>query len=200
MKSLKDLQQEIGQWAAENFGKNVSKMRKREQREGALGMIETPTRLVLDELAPLMGMMEELGEMFEEGTEADVKDAFADILVYLCDYCHRSQIVLLECIIETEEGEAWQNTAAAIVAALGDLFHIELKAHQGIRGFDDRNYYTARKRVAIGSLYWVMQKYAEANYPDTTLLAILNETWEKVVSKRNWKKDATTGGGHAHTS
>ena len=86
--TLKELQCEIGKWSRKNFGNQTSKVR---------------DNLVLNSLAPLLGIMEEAGE-FEEGDEegdasvgviGDAElDAIGDMGVYLLDYCCRESIVL----------------------------------------------------------------------------------------------------------
>lgn len=87
-KDLKEMQGLVGSWSKQNFGDQVSK---------ANGM-------TLGSLAPLLGVVEEVGELchatlkhhqgirgFDDPAkyEEAVIDAAADIMVYLCDYAER---------------------------------------------------------------------------------------------------------------
>jgi NTP pyrophosphatase (non-canonical NTP hydrolase) len=77
MKSLTQLQAEVGEWAKKNFGDQPS-------------------------YRQILGAMEELGELAhaqlkseqgirgsQEKHDADAKDAVADVVIYLVDYCYR---------------------------------------------------------------------------------------------------------------
>lgn len=91
--SLREIQQEIGEWSRRNFGDQVSKS----------------TGQTLGSLCPLLGIQEELGELCHvvlkrhqgiRGYDDDAKyqaerdDAMADIMVYLCDYASREGVDL----------------------------------------------------------------------------------------------------------
>lgn len=64
---------------------------------------------------PLLGLVEEVGELshsylkrhqrirIEEDHDARIKDAVADILVYLCDFCNAEKIDLQKTLRETWE-------------------------------------------------------------------------------------------------
>jgi NTP pyrophosphatase (non-canonical NTP hydrolase) len=97
MKTLQEIQAEIGQWAQEQFGDNRSKDKSSVSYDHILGS-----------LPPLLGMMEELGELARavarrhqgrgydnvvEHREAK-EDALADMLVFMCDYGYREGIDL----------------------------------------------------------------------------------------------------------
>lgn len=69
----------VGRWAQENFNRNVSKQ----------------TGAVLNEIAPIIGMAEEVGELGGALLTKDwsnVFDSCGDIGIYACDYAHRSMI------------------------------------------------------------------------------------------------------------
>lgn len=96
MKSLKTIQTEIGEWAKIQFGDNISK----DKSHPTCGM-------PLGSLAPLLGMGEEYGELLHpilyrlqgrgcEGEEGRVmiKDALADLMVFMCDFASRESIDL----------------------------------------------------------------------------------------------------------
>lgn len=83
--NLEQLQAEVGGWARKNFGE------------------QPPYR-------PLLGVAEEVGELahaqlkLEQGIRVDenhheaIKDAVGDIIIFLADFCGRSNISLQQCI------------------------------------------------------------------------------------------------------
>lgn len=74
---------------------------------------------------------------------------------------------------------------------LGELHHAVLKRHQAIRGFDDDTKYKDARDDALADLLVYMCDFASREGID--LLAVFNRTWEKVVSKRNWKTNPQEG-------
>jgi NTP pyrophosphatase (non-canonical NTP hydrolase) len=98
-KTLDQIQREIGEWATEQFGDNVSKDRSSISFNHPLGSIPS-----------LLGIVEEVGELcravarrhqgrgyedIREHREAK-EDALADMLVFTCDYANREAIQLNE--------------------------------------------------------------------------------------------------------
>ena len=102
--TLDQLQHQIGEWSAKNFGNNVSKI----------------TGQLLYSQCALTGLVEEVGELnaitikhhqgrsgFGPTAEGRAKyasernDAVADILVFLLDYCHREGISAYDCLLKT---------------------------------------------------------------------------------------------------
>jgi len=92
-KGLRQIQDEVGEWSHDNFGEQQSCITGQE----------------LGSLAPLMGLAEEVGELFHATLKAHQgirdfrnpahyqakrNDAIGDILVYLCDYASREGIDL----------------------------------------------------------------------------------------------------------
>lgn len=116
-KTLYELQQEISDWSQANFGINESKQ----------------TGQQLDSLCPLLGVVEEVGE----------------------------------------------------------LSHVVLKRHQGIRCYDDDVKYTQERNDALADIMIYLCDFAARE--GVNLSQIINETWEKVVKKRNWVKCNQTG-------
>ena len=93
---LKTLQEAVSRWSRQNFGLNYS---------------QTDKDLMLDSLAPLMGIGEEYGELlhatlkYHQGIrgyddpnkyERKRDDAVGDIMIYLLDYCSREGIDLMQ--------------------------------------------------------------------------------------------------------
>jgi len=107
-RSLKEIQKEVASWSETNFGQQVSQV----------------TGFPLGSLAPLLGIMEELGELchcvlkhhqgirgYDDPSkyEPERDDALADILVYLCDFASREGVNLLHVLNETWEQVAKRN-------------------------------------------------------------------------------------------
>jgi NTP pyrophosphatase (non-canonical NTP hydrolase) len=104
LKSLAQIQREIGEWATGQFGDNVSKW----------------TGQTLGSLVPLGGVTEEVGELWHPtiyrhqargfNTEAEyreaIEDGMSDLLIYLCDYASREGISLHEAL-----NKVWQKVS-----------------------------------------------------------------------------------------
>jgi NTP pyrophosphatase (non-canonical NTP hydrolase) len=104
MKSLSEIQAEIQEWTKQ-FGTNISR------DEDSMSYACS-----LDSLAPLLGMVEEIGELCHvtvyrhQGrgfTPAEARaakiDALADLLIFSCDYASREGIDLTSALNETWE-------------------------------------------------------------------------------------------------
>jgi len=202
MKSFKDIQFEVGAWAVENFGNNetpylgcrqagnISRTRPRSSSDRPGPAVRAPTVVELGSLAPLMGIAEEVGELLAATKNDEWLDALGDITIYLCDYCCRESIALPE-FIALDEGDE-HDAADGIVIYMGHLFRCHLKRHQRIRGFNDRDIFTHERHRALIGLIWHLEQYARIGM-GRTLLEILNETWGRVVAKRDWRANPETG-------
>ena len=95
------LQREIGAWSFSNFGEGESKAK---------------PGLILGSISPLWGIVEEVGDLCGvtikhhqhrrgyddvDKYKADRNDAVADTLVFLCDYCEREDINMIEVLLHT---------------------------------------------------------------------------------------------------
>lgn len=179
MKRLEELQYEVAQWSKENFGTQQS---------------QVDPDLFLGSLAPLMGLAEEVGEYFEGGDEDVMVDALADVGIYLCDYASREGFILPE-PHEAEDRATKEakelDAVAALPILIGRLFHITLKRHQGIRGFDDARHYQGRRQTIVWDLVHVLDRCVREDHGELgdQWLVLVNRTWERQVQKRNWKKN-----------
>jgi len=168
MKTLAQIQKEVGRWSLLNFGSQQS----------------MSTGANLYSLSPLLGIVEEIGEYEEASFSNDLlemRDAIGDILIYACDFAEREEY----CVLLMPHGAPMSNQTLTIAA--GMLCHAALKRHQGIRGFDDGSIYRAGRNRALDILMKVIGYICE-DILNTTLTEILNETWES-VQKRDWKKN-----------
>jgi len=182
MKTLNELRKEVGQWSRDNFGSQESKAR---------------PGLHLESLAPLMGIVEELGELEEAWQNYvefdDAKDAIGDILIYLCDYMYREIDCYFPPLRYIDNSDVNYSSLSQIHICLGKLFHCTLKYHQGIRGIDNFDSYAIERDRCILELLRYLHKFTVDQFAGETLTKIINDTWENVVSKRDWKKDSVNG-------
>ena len=190
--SYEVLYQEIHSWSIANFGQNRT-----EYLNGSHGV-----GAELGSLAALMGMGEELGELWEAGNDEDLFDALGDFCIYLIDYCNRQCIPPIYATNATNMAIGdWDKKyvgghSGALVVYLGKLWHATLKRHQNIRGFDERSHYDTVCRNCVAALWQSAAAFARSR--DKDLLTIVSATWMEVVSKRDWKKLPGDGGSHTH--
>lgn len=171
--SLGQLQKEVGEWSQRNFGDQVSKA------------FRTP----LYSIAPLLGIGEEIGELVSSQEEVDVVDAVGDIGVYLLDFCSRDE-ANLQWIAENPElfnGErpSFNWSAENLSARYGELCHVVLKRHQGIRGMNHLPTYISKRDQAISYLWRTLNSLRPVH-------PITAKTWLKVAN-RDWVEDPSKG-------
>lgn len=158
---------EVGMWSQRNFGEQKSHV----------------TGATLGSICPLLGLMEEFGEL--ETAEAsdnseERKDSVADILIFLCDFLFRTT---------EENGIRIHIDAEALPSGCGPLCHAVLKRHQGIRGFDDPVKYATEVGKAVSG---ILARLAQTYSPEACI-ANLRCTWDK-VKQRDWTKNKASGG------
>jgi len=154
MNNWEDLKNAVGQWSVANFGS-----------QKGLGC-----------LVPLMGLVEEYGEFFVAETIADEDDAIGDMCIFLMDYCYRSGVSLSDMPLEGRERSHWDCLAAAI----GSLFHCQVKRVQRIRGMDDQQAFCNARLRSVGAILH------ELNLLSPKVFKLACDVWSEVVSKRKW--------------
>lgn len=184
---------DIQAWARQNFDNNESK---------------AMPGIVLGPLAPLLGQMEEIGEMFgnEVGLRPrreDLYDGYADFLIFSCDYFGRMPEAY-----SFEDAMIQMHTLTAsrqpVLSLMAQLCHCNLKLHQGIRGYAEPTF--ARHQIVStwSQLAFELQAFL---WPDPATsdqvlhrsLACLQDVWTKIVAKRDWKENPTEGAGSSDT-
>ncbi len=185
MKSLDEICREVGQWSTYNFGFQETR-----HMVGDLnGSVALPDGDVitvrLGSTAPLMGIAEELGELFEADEDMKFFDAIGDICIYAMDYTCREGMEWPQGGLHENEEEF--DPLTGVVVMVGRLFHATLKRHQGIRGFERDGVYEEARGAAVRRLVYYLGTTCE-NVLETTLETVANETWETVVKKRNWRE------------
>lgn len=173
---ISDIQKEVGEWSRFNFGNQATSK-----------MTVSPSGLPeLGKLAPLMGMAEEIGELVEahqDDSLVEIRDALGDIAIYLCDYGCRSGVSLSK---PYEIQGSYNECIEEIQIGIGRLMHANLKRCQGIRGFDDDEVFNHAEAEAVSTIVDGLHS-ATLNMFCESLQSVLEETWTKVVKKRNWK-------------
>ena len=169
---------EVGMWSKENFGEQQSKSRD----------------IMLGSLAPLLGIMEEVGELMEAECKESIGesahearlDAVGDILIYFCDYIYREEVTL-----RYNHCEQLTSDSRVPMVLVGKLCHATLKRHQGIRGYDvAAKYHAEIEKVATELVDWLFHYAGDMGLD---LMTVGEQVWKTVVSKRNWKKDKVNG-------
>lgn len=80
---------EVGAWSHDNFGHQTSKW------QTPKGPSNVSQQLCLGHVAPLLGIIEECGELKEAYSKGDkelVRDSIGDIFIYLADYFYRTNL------------------------------------------------------------------------------------------------------------
>lgn len=157
--TLGTLQREHAPWEERNFGK-------------------TPGH------HPLLGMIEELGELDDAKNADDIKDGLADTIVFMAHFCNIFSFDLDHVAVKA----AALGYRPSERKAIGKLSHHFLKREQGIRGTPEEH--RAKMHEALIELYAILLDTATEH--DLDLLQAVDETWSR-VKQRDWKKNATTG-------
>lgn len=169
--TFRDFTREVGEWSDYNFG----------DQKG------------IGAFAPFTGIVEELGELDVAVDIEDITDAYADIAVYFADFCYRNQLELDLAWTLEEEQHLYGSITQPLTVALGELAHVVLKTHQGIRHYEDPEF--AREQLTkAATVFWysLVEEFEEEiklfNY---SFHETVWETWNR-VKKRDWKTDPRT--------
>lgn len=138
------------------------------------------TQKGIEHIAPCLGLVEEMGELLEcienDKPFPDYEDAVGDIGIYSIDFMSRAGLSPEICWPHLVRDQQPKNSA---MVYLSRIVHCVLKHHQGIRGFDNKEYFLDQLQIHMSDfLYRISLSY---NLTDCTI-----NTWNKVVSKRNW--------------
>lgn len=176
------LQSRVGEWSFNNFGAQISKVN------------GDP----MHSFAPLLGIMEEaLCETPFTNDRQEQIDGVGDTCIYMCDFATREGDLDLEAVFKeymtdpttTIFSEELTNKDRYNLPELcGKLCHIVLKHHQGIRKFANREYYVENRNLVLCRIIEKIQMYYNLDF-----FATGEKVFDKVVSKRNWKKNPESG-------
>lgn len=176
---LDAIREEVSPWNRQNFGDNVSKV--------------DPT-MVLNSLCPLLGVFEEIGESAQAIEPAEFQDAYADIMIFLCDYVSREGETFADILGSVTEKQViydymlreCNGALQRVQIGQGCLAHATLKRHQGIRGYDKIEQYKKKRNEGILILLLGLQELAKGH--GTTIETLTDKVWQS-VKLRNWKKN-----------
>lgn len=187
MQTYQQIQYQVGEWNQANFGNQPTKYLHAKLHKSEVG--DWP-EVELGSTAALMGIVEEVGELFEASTPSETADAIGDIAIFLCDYCCREGIPF-PTRVELQARDRLDYDVGLVVY-MGRLHHCHLKRHQGIRGMEGTVFAEARM-AALRAFVWHLEAAAKAT--GSNLVTILNQTWTNIVRKRDWKADPLNAGG-----
>lgn len=171
--TFQDFTRQVGEWSEYNFGD--------QKGVGAF--------------APLVGIVEEIGELSVAASPEDIVDAYADIAVYFADFCYRSS---LDLNVAWTVSDDFDEVLIGLVveplpSALGSLAHVVLKTHQGIRHYEGPEF--ARTQLTRAATVFWYSLVDEFEYdPQLADCCFHEEVWKvwNRVKERDWKKDPRT--------
>ncbi len=164
------LVREVGDWSRHNFG----------DQKGA------------GALAPLAGIVEEIGELHIAESLDDVVDAYVDMTVFLADVCSRCGVRVFNPLTGPEINSDVFDPSYT----LGKLSHAVLKFHQGIRGAGPDDIRKAAKTLLYEIIDGYYHDYAERTGAPHKKIPHFCDQVERIWSKvkqRDWKKWPGTG-------
>jgi NTP pyrophosphatase (non-canonical NTP hydrolase) len=172
-KRLNELVKEVGEWSAANFGDN--------------GMGE------FKHFRPLAGIVEEYGEWLDSETLEDELDAIADMGIYLLDFCYQTGTELTDMEMSDEYQDEYPGSVD-VGTCLGKLNRICLKRVQKIRGYDNPEFYRKELNEYCSILIYALDYSLPSTYNfQKDIVEVIDEVWQKIVSKRDWKKNPNLG-------
>jgi hypothetical protein len=133
---------------------------------------------------PLLGIIEELGELDEAVALKDVIDACADVMIFMADFCNAMGFSL-QSMYELAKKRLHDVERPSRLAAVGHLAHAFLKNEQGIRGTPAE--LEGRMFKACESI--ILTVLGEARFHRFDLLEETHKTW-KQVEQRVWRCQA----------
>lgn len=177
--TLDRLQEEVRPWQAHNFG-------------------ERPWRW------PLLGLIEEIGELAEAEDLPKLVDALADIMVFAADLSNALNFRLAEIfergdkLVDEQISNGGDIDPPPWSQLQGRLAHHLLKSEQGIRGTHEQHVASIERLLAdvMAGVHITSHSHELVEEDSIDVLEITRQTWAK-VRLRDWTKDKLTAGGHA---
>jgi hypothetical protein len=174
MSELQDIQQEVGEWAVENFGE------KQPATYPLGGAGEEMGELMHSVLKRLQGIrLEEDGV----GVEAEV-DAVGDIGVYLFDYLYRSGIEFEIDGTIREAAEDYDKQRSDMMM-LGHLF----QEYGYLWEAETENYHDNDKLLSVVTIFVILDIICEMRESLPTFKECVEVAWYGEVQDREWDAD-----------
>lgn len=137
---------------------------------------------------PLFGMFEEYAELLIADSIDEVKDAVADITIFLTDFCNTNNLNLDQIVfLGRKEDLSWMDQSQlqnAIGYTIGQISHHFLKRKQNIRGTFREH--TEAIETRISELIGILRHFS--NSFKFSYEQAVTDTWNNIVSKREWRK------------
>lgn len=183
MPSTSQLIQEVGEWAEKNFG--TIEMGRRIPHYGLMEEVGEAVHCILKNRQKIRGY--EVEEFFR----SELKDAFADTIIYLADYTyiHRAYFKFGPA---KEESIAWLRSRneeiiiSQVTQCVSSIFNYVSQMNIEEMAGSITVYSMMAQRLCSSIGIW-------AAYHDFNLEEIVWQTWTK-VSRRDWNKDPKGGG------
>lgn len=176
---LATIQQEVGTWGEENFGPNNDQ----NINDPAVGFVEELGEFAQAVLKRAQGI-----RGTKEKWDADAADALGDMGIYLLHHCYRRGVSFANNYAKGVDLAGLIHDASVSEQAL--VLRATREAHRLEDIYDD----AGDLRYAELFARVILLAYSEGlHWHQMTI-----DTWTKIVSKRNWKKDAQSGGNHSH--
>lgn len=165
---FQQLIKEVGEWSHRNFGD-----------QNGLGPI-----------APLVGIVEEIGEYYESKTLANAIDSLCDIVVYAADLCSRCGVsVNFSFDSKLFDKYGFVHDLSRSQSCLGRISHVLLKRSQGIRGIGLEKAQDVVESEVYRLLVMVSKEYEDnCRQFDDKFGHHVVYTWGR-VKQRDWKKN-----------
>lgn len=224
MKDLMELSKEIGEWSTQNFGEQESKL----TPGHTLGSV-APFLGIVEELGELLSA-ETIPEMIDAISDCGIysldylyreKSEHIDNIERGLPkqhsqehlFCSTTELkdtledLMSEDLEEVVE-KATEFTGTRMSILIGELSHVILKGHQGIRGYDVKRKYTSERDELMEEIFQCLDSLCEYLSIVTfvkngqtiklfakrvSLVTCINYIWEKIVAKRNWKQHKEEG-------
>jgi len=136
---------------------------------------------------PLLGMVEEAGELWDAASSEDQLDALADVMIFAINLCTQLEINVAEVWaareVFTAIGSRWHSQALS--SAIGRIAHCYLKREQGIRGSQAEHLRGLRE--AMSRVFAVLEARAQTLGGD--LVPVVFRIWREVVQPRSWSPE-----------
>jgi len=176
---INEVQDQHKEWAFQNFGANTAE----------------------NQIDPVLGVIEEIGEFSHsflkrkqgirgtpEEHQANMRDALADVSIYLMHFCTKAGVRFVDVLLRAESNYVSEHsTETELIRLTCGVKHLQVAYLMSI---EDAVFVDAVRHQITDFMALV---YRVANKVGVDLTATIIETWESIVSKRDWKKNSATG-------
>jgi len=167
LEKLEELKKEVSKWSLHNFGHN--------------GMWDKHY------LPSFLGIVEEVGELKLSTNEEETKDALSDICIFAMDFAGR-KVIDLKTLDIPKVSIPTETIDSMLSILVGQLSQHLLKEIQAIKGYENKDFAKSQIEKTFAELLALVNYICELEF-NTQMYYLAKETWDKIVSKRNWKSE-----------